>query len=549
MSRKAWYNWWQGLASTHKMELQPLQDIESRAKFQKTFPQETASTLSAGSSDSNEEVHLDLSKAGQLPDEVQLLRWENLAIPVCYWMVGTLQGLFRTFLNVYPLALGATEAQQTTFSTVATLPAAFKVLFGFTTDNVPLVGYRRKPYIFLACVSCSWLMFLLMATTDLTLDWDAKTGKPIPPENAPSLTWLSVAFFLFGISMWFADATADALVAEKARCEPADRRGSLQSTCYACRFAGLMIAAPLSNYIYVSYGPQAVVRLLLMVPTVMFPLSVLLKEERDIPIASFRAQCREIWDTVCKRQTWEPMGFIYLFNLFQVPNAAWRQYLRTVLNFSDAQLNDLLVASYVLLYVGTVVYKYCFLKMSWRSVYFGCILLNAFFSGLQLLLIRGHTFGLSPFLFALGDDAMAEFIAGVQFLPTAILMVALTPEGSEGAAYAMFTTVWNSAMMIAPAFSSVLLGIWDTSVEALEAHQLDGLFNLSILTTALQVTPVLFLCWMPHDRETLYALSRKAGSGHAAGGALFLTILGASMSWTMAVAVLNIMSPGWAGGK
>jgi hypothetical protein len=34
---------------------------------------------------------------------------------------------------------------------------------------------------------------------------------------------------------------------------------------------------------------------------------------------------------------------------------------------------------------------------------------------------------LSPFLFALGDDAMSELIAGVQFLPTTIMMVHLCP--------------------------------------------------------------------------------------------------------------------------
>jgi hypothetical protein len=60
-------------------------------------------------------------------------------------------------LNVYPLALGATEAQQTTFATIVTLPAAFKIIFGFTTDNFPLGGYRRKPYLFLGwCGASKW---------------------------------------------------------------------------------------------------------------------------------------------------------------------------------------------------------------------------------------------------------------------------------------------------------------------------------------------------------------------------------------------------------
>ena len=35
---------------------------------------------------------------------------------------------------------------------------------------------------------------------------------------------------------------------------------------------------------------------------------------------------------------------------------------------------------------------------------------------MQVLLIKGFTFGLSPFVFALGDDVFADFIAGIQFL-------------------------------------------------------------------------------------------------------------------------------------
>jgi hypothetical protein len=61
-------------------------------------------------------------------------------------------------------------------------------------------------------------------------------------------------------------------------------------------------------------------------------------------------------------------------------------------------------------------YKYYFIKYSWRAIYVGTTLLNAVLSLLQILLIQGITFGLSPFVFALGDDVFADFIAGVQFL-------------------------------------------------------------------------------------------------------------------------------------
>jgi hypothetical protein len=104
-------------------------------------------------------------------------------------------------------------------------------------------------------------------------------------------------------------------------------------------------------------------------------------------------------------------------------------------------------------------------------------------------------------------------------------------------------------MLLAPTISTLLLGIWDTSKEALEAGDLDGLWNLSILTTVIQMSPVIVIGWLPEGRDELYALTEKAYSGSALGGGIFLAVLFASMIWTFAVAVLNIVTPGWAGGS
>ena len=393
-----------------------------------------------------------------LPRDVQLLRLENIAIPACYLLVGTMQGMFRPLLNVYPLFLHATEAQQTTLSNIATLPAAFKIIYGFISDNLPLVGYRRKPYMLIGWLVASLVMLSLTLTSNLHIPGDvSEVSDTETPEDAPSIQQLSISFFIFGLGMWFADVMADSLVVQKVSWEPEDQKGSLQSTCYACRFFGLMVSAPISTYLYSNAGgPYHIVSCLIVGPLLLMPLIYALDEARNVPIKSTRDQCHEIWETVCSRSVWQPMGFIYVFNLLQVSNAAWRQFLKTVLGFTAQELNILLVVSYVLLYLGTITYKYCFLHSSWRRVYQSCILLNAFFSGLQLLLVRGKLpFGLSPFMFALGDEVFAEFIGGIQFLPTTIMMVALCRDGVEGASYAMFTTVWNSAMMLAPAIRYV----------------------------------------------------------------------------------------------
>jgi hypothetical protein len=240
------------------------------------------------------------------------------------------------------------------------------------------------------------------------------------------------------------------------------------------------------------------------------------------------------------------MGFVYLYNLLQVSNAAWREFLKTSLGFSSNQLNAMLISAYVLLYLGILAYKYYFINWSWRAVYIGTTMLNGILSALQILLIKGITFGLSPFLFALGDDAMAELIAGIQFLPTTIMMVHLCPSGSEGASYAMFTTVNNSALTLSSAISTVLLRIWDVSKSALENGYLQGMINLTLLTTCLQVSGILFVKLLPKTKDDLAKLHEMTASSPI-GGFIFLTITFVSILYAVVVGVLNVVNPGWAG--
>lgn len=71
---------------------------------------------------------------------------------------------------------------------------------------------------------------------------DLSKANEVVPEGAPSIPFLSVTLLGFGMGFWLADVMGDSVVAEKAKLEI--NKGHLQSTCYACRFFGLMVAAP-----------------------------------------------------------------------------------------------------------------------------------------------------------------------------------------------------------------------------------------------------------------------------------------------------------------
>jgi len=490
-----------------------------------------------------------------VPPACQLLRKENIAIPACYLLVGLLQGLSSVVVNVLPLDLGATEAQQTTVSSIRSLPASFKLLFGFWSDNVPVAGLRRKPYMLAGWLVASLSMMALLMGSNLNVparnagcfqsDADADFERGEIPADAPTIPFLSLCLLTFGIGFWMADVMGDSIVAEKAKLELPDQRGSIQSTCYACRFGGMMVAAPASTALYSLYGPSYVIALLSLLPLSILPLVYILREVPNAHVRSTKEQCGEIWNTVCSRAVWQPMGFVYLYNVMQVGNSAWREYLVTVQGFTSCQLNLLLIVSFVLLYFGILAYKYYFITWSWRQVYIITTILNGIFSALQVLLIYGITFGLSPFLFTLGDDAFAEFIAGIQFLPTTIMMVHLCPSGSEGASYAMFTTVNNSALTLSSAISTQLLKIWDVSRDALAAGNLTGMVNLTYLTTVSQVAAIAFVGLLPRYKEDLARLSNSARSTF--GGFVFLVITLSSISYAVFVGVLNIVNPGWMG--
>ena len=125
------------------------------------------------------------------------------------------------------------------------------------------------------------------------------------------------------------------------------------------------------------------------------------------------------------------------------------------------------------------------------------------------------------------------------------MMVHLCPAGSEGASYAMFTTVNNAASNLASAISTVMLGIWDVSETAMLSGDLSGMVKLTALTTALQVSGVLFVKLLPKTKDDLKRMHNTSHSGSKVGGTIFLSITFISIIYAIVIGILNIVSPGW----
>jgi hypothetical protein len=165
-------------------------------------------------SDGKKKTWQDFLFPPHLPRTCQLLRYENLAVPVTYLIVGLCQGSSSPLLNVLPLDLGATEAQQTTMFTLRFLPASLKIVFGFLSDSVPIMGYRRKPYMIIGWIIASLSQLILIFASNLHFNpsagrqcFGASTGEGGNeiPSDAPSIALLSGTTFMLGLGFWVAE--------------------------------------------------------------------------------------------------------------------------------------------------------------------------------------------------------------------------------------------------------------------------------------------------------------------------------------------------------
>jgi MFS family permease len=215
-----------------------------------------------------------------------------------------------------------------------------------------------------------------LGTTGCSATSQLDAEPSIVAEGAPSVPFLSFCVFSAGVGLWLADVMGDSIVAEKAKLEPIECRGSVQSSCYSFRFFGSMIAVPMGTFLYSTMGPKYMVLILSLLPLAIIPFVITFKEVKDVPVAPVPEQCQEIFNTVCSRAVWQPMGFVYLYNILQVGNSAWKQFLRTNLGFTACQLNMMLISAYILIYLGVLTYKYFMIKWSWRNVYIVTTLLS-----------------------------------------------------------------------------------------------------------------------------------------------------------------------------
>jgi BT1 family len=119
------------------------------------------------------------------------------------------------------------------------------------------------------------------------------------------------------------------------------------------------------------------------------------------------------------------------------------------------------------------------------------------------------------------------------------MFLAMCPEGSEGASYAMLTTISNLANSVSNSLSGVFANVWDVSNESLEKHNYDGLWKLTILCGLSQLVGLIFISLLPSSLHDQRATQRCSDSS-AAGGYAFVSVQFLSLVFVIVNAAITI---------
>lgn len=441
---------------------------------------------------------------------------ELVAISLVYFVQGIL-GLSKLALSFFfKDELGLTPAQVAVLTGLSGLPWVVKPLYGFISDSIPLLGYRRRSYL----VLCGLLG---------TLSWLALATVVDGPTAAV------VAMIIASLGTAFSDVVVDSIVVERARGEDETLAGSLQSLCWASAAVGGIASSYFSGSLVQEYGTHFVFGLTAIFPLIVSASALLITEERigggnrrddkrrkdglDPPTLSLSkqlsTQSRALWSAFSRKDILLPTAFVFLWQATPSAETAMFYFQTNQLHFTPEFLGRVRLAGSIATLVGVGVYNTFLKRVPLRRMLLWTMILGTVLGGTQLILITGahRTFGLSDQLFVLGDSVILTVLAQVAFMPILVLAARLCPEGVEATLFATLMSISNGG-----SFTGSALGGGLTSALGVTSTNFDNLFPLVLICTLSGLLPAPFLWLLPNEVDQDTERKQSAGSSSDHGG-------------------------------
>ncbi|MGB3239507.1 MAG: folate/biopterin family MFS transporter [Geitlerinemataceae cyanobacterium] len=416
---------------------------------------------------------------------------ELMAILLVYFVQGIL-GLARLAVSFFLKDdLGLTPAEVSAMLGIVALPWTIKPLFGFMSDGLPILGYRRRPYLLLSGLLgvASWIALGTVVETA----WQA-----------------TLAISLGSFSVAIADVIADSLVVERVREESLSRVGSLQSLCLGTSAAGGLLTAYLSGFLLEHFSTRVIFLITASFPLLIAFTVALITEERvqgQIDFSNMKQQVGQLKNAITQKSIWLPTLFLFIWQATPTAESAFFFFTTNELGFQPEFLGRVRLVVSIAAIFGVWVFQRFLKAVPFRTIFAWSTVMSAALGMTMLLLVThaNRAIGIDDHWFSLGDSLVLTVMGQIAFMPVLVLAARLCPPGVEATLFALLMSVTNLAHLISYEFGAVLMhamGITETNF--------DRLWLLVTITNLSTLLPLPFINWLPDNREEAKTVEENA---------------------------------------
>ncbi len=380
--------------------------------------------------------------------------------------------------------LGLTPAEVAALMGITALPWVIKPLFGFVSDGLPIVGYRRRPYLILSGFlgAASWLALATLV------------------EDAVMAT---VVILLTSVSVAVSDVIVDSLIVERARKESLAQSGSLQSLSWGASAFGGLLTAYFSGLLLQHLSSNQVFEITATFPLIVSGVAWLIAEEKisqvsqddnQVQEALVKGQIKQLWGAVKQKTVWLPIAFLFVWQATPTADSAFFFFSTNELGFEPEFLGRVRLVTSLASLVGIFLFQRYLKTVPFRKI-LGWSTIIAAALGMTTLLLVTHTnraLGIDDHWFSLGDSLVLTVVGQITWMPVLVLSARLCPKGVEATLFALLMSIWNLSGLLSHELGALL-----TSWLGVTENNFEHLWLLVIITNLSTLLPLPFLGWLP----------------------------------------------------
>jgi folate/biopterin transporter len=416
---------------------------------------------------------------------------ELMAILLIYLVQGIL-GLARLAVSFFLKDdLGMTPAEVSAMLGIIILPWTLKPLLGFMSDGLPILGYRRRPYLILSGVlgTASWIALGTVVETV----WQA-----------------TLIIALSSLSVAISDVIVDSLIVERARKESLSNAGSLQALCWGTSAFGGLLTAYLSGFLLEIFSTQIIFLITAFFPLLVTLASAFIAEEMTgdrLQFESVKQQVIQLKNAITQKSIWLPTAFLFIWQATPTADSAFFFFTTNELGFQPEFLGRVRLVTSIAAILGVWLFQRFLKGIPFRSIFAWSTVMSAVLGMTMLVLVThaNRAIGIDDHWFSLGDSLVLTMMGQIAFMPVLVLAARLCPSGVEATLFALLMSVTNLAHLISYEFGAVLMhwmGITET--------HFDRLWLLVIITNLSTLLPLPFINWLPDNRNEAKTVGKNA---------------------------------------